>query len=301
MFVSATVVGTIATEPPVTATCAILRLPTVPSLKYTRTPSVTTLLTSDFGSPSSVSCVTASTIGTAGGRFSQKTRPAAIATATTPATIHTHRVVERAISLMAPTDFRLETGNASWTNESGQVVGTADLPGSQTHDAFLWDKGQMGGLGNPGQTSFAFAINSAGQVVGHSLTNDGTFHAFLWEDAGPMIDLNVFVPPGSSIQQLTDALNINDRGEIYGAGVPPGVPPEDVEALGHVFLLIPNGDCDDDCEQRLVESQHDQAAAAQFAQNLTLKPQPATSPAERVRSLMRERLHLYGQRAALRD
>ena len=105
-------------------------------------------------------------------------------------------------------------------NNAGQVVGEADLPGSQTHDAFLWEKGVMKDLGNLGHSSFAFAINSNGQVVGHSLANDGTFHAFLWENGGSMIDLNALVPPGSSLQQLTDALNINDRGEIYGVGVP---------------------------------------------------------------------------------
>jgi probable HAF family extracellular repeat protein len=49
--------------------------------------------------------------------------------------------------------------------------------------------------GNLGLTSFAFAINNRGQVVGHSLTEDGTFHAFLWEDGGPMIDLNSLIAP----------------------------------------------------------------------------------------------------------
>jgi len=47
-----------------------------------------------------------------------------------------------------------------------------------------------------------------------------------------MIDLNAFRPAGSSLQQLTHAFNINDRGErSNGRGVPPGVSPEDVESL----------------------------------------------------------------------
>jgi probable HAF family extracellular repeat protein len=141
--------------------------------------------------------------------------------------------------------FGGDNGNVSWINDAGQIVGEADLPGSETHDAFLWEKGVMTDLGNLGQTSFAFATNSKGQVVGHSLANDGTFHAFLWEKGGPMIDLNAFVPEGSTLQQLTDAFNINDRGEILGVGLPPGIPPGEVG--GHVFLLIPCGDESESC------------------------------------------------------
>jgi probable HAF family extracellular repeat protein len=116
-----------------------------------------------------------------------------------------------------------DNGMTSWINDAGEVVGEADLPGSQTHNAFLWKNGVMTDLGNLGQTSFAFAINSKGQVVGASRIDGGTVHAFLWEKGSPMIDLNAFVPSGSSLQQLTHAFNINDRGEIYGRGVPPGV------------------------------------------------------------------------------
>lgn len=139
-----------------------------------------------------------------------------------------------------------DNGDVSWMNDAGQIVGEADLTGSQTHDAFLWERDKMTDLGNLGQTSFAFAINNRGQVVGHSLTNDGTFHAFVWEKGGPMIDLNVFVPSeGSSLALLTDAFNVNDRGEIIGIGFPPGVPPGEVGS--HVFLLIPCGDESENC------------------------------------------------------
>jgi hypothetical protein len=62
-----------------------------------------------------------------------------------------------------------------------------------------------------------------------------------------MIDLNVFVPEGGSLQVLTDALNINDRGEIMGVGFPPGVPTDDIDVGGHVFLLIPCHDESDSC------------------------------------------------------
>jgi hypothetical protein len=50
-----------------------------------------------------------------------------------------------------------------------------------------------------------------------------------------MVDLNTLVPRGSAIQ-LATALNINDRGEIVGAGILPN-------GDTHRFLLIP---CDED-------------------------------------------------------
>ena len=66
-------------------------------------------------------------------------------------------------------------------------------------------------------------------------------HAFLWEGNGPMVDLNTLIPVGASLQ-LTYAIAINDRGEIAGFGVPPGVLPEDYETQGHAFVLLP---CDE--------------------------------------------------------
>jgi probable HAF family extracellular repeat protein len=135
-------------------------------------------------------------------------------------------------------------GSANWINDRGEVVGSADLPGSQAHHAFLWKAGTMTDLGavSGDPCSVATAINSSGQIVGTSTDCSHSLHAFLWED-GSMIDLNSFLTANSSLQQLVIAMNINDRGVIYGAGVPAGVRPEDVEAGGHVFLLIP---CEED-------------------------------------------------------
>ena len=175
-----------------------------------------------------------------------------------------------------------DNGDVSWINDAGQVVGEADLPGSQTHDAFLWEKGVMTDLGNLGQTSFAFAINNKGQVVGHSLANDGTFHAFLWQKGGPMIDLNVFVPKeGSSLALLTDAFNINDRGEIIGTGVPPGIPPGEVG--GHVFLLIPCGDESDNCRAGQIAMPSTESAA-------TVRPSSREAREERPPTAMQRML-----------
>jgi probable HAF family extracellular repeat protein len=143
------------------------------------------------------------------------------------------------------TDLGTFGGNnsqANWITEAGDIVGKADLPGSNAHNAFLWRKGVMTNLGTlyNDPCSNATGINSRGQVVGTSDTPDCTvgLHAFLWEN-GSMTDLNTFLPPGASLQQLTVAFYINDRGEIGGIGVPPGVSIQDQFNLGHVFVLIP--------------------------------------------------------------
>jgi probable HAF family extracellular repeat protein len=139
-------------------------------------------------------------------------------------------------------------GSANWINDRGEVTGSADLPGSQAHHAFLWKAGTMTDLGavSGDPCSVATAINSSGQIVGTSTDCSHSLHAFLWED-GSMIDLNSFLTANSSLQQLVIAMNINDRGVIYGAGVPAGVRPEDVEAGGHVFLLIPCEEDESEC------------------------------------------------------
>ncbi len=197
-----------------------------------------------------------------------------------------------------------DNGQATWVNDAGDVVGEADLVGSLVHDAFLWKHGVITDLGNLGRTSFAFAINSRGQVVGHSLSNDGTFRAFLWEDNGPMIDLNALIPRHSSLL-LTDAVSINNRGEIAGAGVPAGCQPGDVETCGHALLLIPDGDCDHDNEARIAATQNriaaERTAAAQYLATTKQANESPLSPVERIRSMMRQRHRLPGQPVAPRD
>jgi probable HAF family extracellular repeat protein len=128
-------------------------------------------------------------------------------------------------------------GFAIWANEAGDIVGSATNQGDQAFHGFLWNKGVMTDIGtlNPLPQSFAEWINSREQVVGKATSFDfSTQIAILWENGGPIVDLNTLVPPGSNLQ-LMEARNINDRGEISGAGTLPN-------GDGHAFLLIP---CDE--------------------------------------------------------
>jgi probable HAF family extracellular repeat protein len=139
------------------------------------------------------------------------------------------------------------TGLTNWINDAGEIAGKTDLPGPspQNHDAVLWRNGVMTDLGTlPGDScSNAYYVNLRGQVVGTSEDQQLCsilvgHHAFLWENGGPMIDLNTLIPPGSSLE-LTIAVAINDRGEIAGFGVPVGCSPQDADTCGRAFVLVP--------------------------------------------------------------
>ena len=123
--------------------------------------------------------------------------------------------------------------------------------------------------------SAALGINSKSQVVGLS-AKTCTFtaadrHASLWEN-GHVIDLNTFLPPSAELQQLTDAYNINDQGEIAGLGVPPGC--GDEFACGRVFVLLP---CDDDQpDEKGCEGERDAITAAIQNSQAPVNQSPAT-------------------------
>jgi probable HAF family extracellular repeat protein len=150
------------------------------------------------------------------------------------------------------TDLGTLGGNNSeaiWLNDAGVVVGSADLPGSQAHDAVAWINGKIHDLGTVADDpcSRGRGLNARGQVVGGSSDCTNFLHAFVWEEGGPMLDLNTLIPPGSGLK-LTNAFNINDRGEILAKAAPLGFTPSDDADLGHLVLLVPCDSDDADCE-----------------------------------------------------
>jgi probable HAF family extracellular repeat protein len=183
-----------------------------------------------------------------------------------------------------------DTGVANWINNDGDIAGKADLPGSppQNHNAVLWKNGVIIDLGTlPGDAcANAYYVNTRGQVVGTSenraLCSVPTGeHAFLWEEGGPMVDLNSLIPRGSSLQ-LTFAVAINDRGEIAGFGVPAGCAPQDVEFCGHAYVLIPcerDGEtgCGANAEAANVAAPRSSAILLNRA-GLVKSPQPGLTP-----------------------
>jgi probable HAF family extracellular repeat protein len=199
-------------------------------------------------------------------------------------------------------------GYPLWINTAGEIVGEADLSdianqlGQFPHHAFLWRNGVMTDLGTLGSTSHAEAINARGQVVGRSRLGSEISvlqHAFLWEDGGPMIDLNTLIPANSTLQ-LIDAVNINERGEILGIGLPPGVQAVEGDVGGHLFLLIP---CNAQDASACQNSDASTTAAAQShpaplaATNPTTSPQRHSTASEGIaawRARLAQRYHVRG-------
>jgi probable HAF family extracellular repeat protein len=147
---------------------------------------------------------------------------------------------------------------ALWVNDSGDVVGYADIPNPPgcsgagcVHHAVLWRNGAATDLGTIGTDpcSRAISVNAGGQIVGFTVAVCGMVptHGFLWENGGPAIDLNSLV---NTDMALLYPLYINDRGEIAGNGVL-------TNGDTHPFLLIP---CDENhagvegCDYSLVDA-----------------------------------------------
>jgi len=150
-----------------------------------------------------------------------------------------------------------DNGVAVWLTDNAEVVGQADVAGSQAYHGFRWKDGVMTDLGTIGsdQCSRALMANSKGQIVGGTLAicQVETTRAFLWENDGPIVDLNSLIL-GNTGADLYEADNINERGEIVASGLPAGC--NDRFSCGHVYLLIP---CDanhadiEGCVYRTVE------------------------------------------------
>jgi probable HAF family extracellular repeat protein len=131
-----------------------------------------------------------------------------------------------------PAVGRDPVGLAKVINNRGQSVGATGtcatfnfLLGFPMHPlhAVLWEKDgtpiDLGSLGGDEQSFWgnaASAINDSGHVVGSSsLSDDVTFHGFLWtKDAGTMRDLGPI--PNSTGIANSFAIALNDRDEVVG-------------------------------------------------------------------------------------
>jgi probable HAF family extracellular repeat protein len=183
-------------------------------------------------------------------------------------------------------------GFATWINDAREVVGLSSNLNDQALHAFFWRDGVMTDLQTVGSdpNSQAYSINSRGQVVGSSFdccANFGTdLHGFLWEDGGPIVDLNTLVPPGSGVT-ITSAFDINDRGEIAVGGF-------NSQGDHRAFLLIP---CDEDhpdlegCDYDPVEAVTEAPVrSAQITTALAAASATKLSPTE----MMKRRHHHFG-------
>jgi len=156
-------------------------------------------------------------------------------------------------------------------NDDGLVTGRADMPGSLAHHGFLWRDGVMTDLGviNNDPCSTGTSINSSGQIVGDAGVCFVGGDAWLWENDGPMVDLNTLALPGSGLH-LADAIMINDRGEIVCAGVLPS-------GVRHAVLLIPvDKDKEDDSANR--GAAPIPSLAPSYRPNATQRPWQTRSP-----------------------
>jgi probable HAF family extracellular repeat protein len=126
-------------------------------------------------------------------------------------------------------------GLANRINDAGEVVGFSTNEDNHVL-GFLWKDGVITNLGtvDGDKCSAGHDLNSIGQVVGESTPScfSGTAtHAFLWENGGPIVDLNTLVIPGSQLDSA-GGFGINDLGEITGDRF---LPDGDKRA----FILIP--------------------------------------------------------------
>jgi probable HAF family extracellular repeat protein len=195
---------------------------------------------------------------------------------------------------------------AIWINDAGDIAGSADLPTPGVHDAVVWRHGHIKDLGTlPGDAcSRGRGINYRGQVVGGSSDCRNFLHAFVWEEGGPMRNLNKLIAPGSGLE-ITNAFNINDRGEILAKSFPIGTTPNDDEDLGHLVLLIPcdKDDHEGECSDR---ERPDDAVASPVSASPTSRlaiapPSPHSLTAEDGNAAWRARLaHRFGAPDAMR-
>jgi probable HAF family extracellular repeat protein len=138
-------------------------------------------------------------------------------------------------------------GTATSINNAGDVVG-ASWTESGTYDPFLWSHGVMTDLGLLVGEAWGspLGINASRQVVGET-TNYTETTAFLWENGGPVVDLNALVDPCSnpSNTQFWGGVAVADSGEIIALRTLPN-------GDTRMGVLVPDGICGSDCASTTV-------------------------------------------------
>lgn len=122
------------------------------------------------------------------------------------------------------------SGLAFDINDAGNSVGYALNNGRW--EAYLWRGTTAVNIGVlPGwRQGYARAINASDQVVGYcDSTINFKYRAFMWQN-GSLYDLNDLLPSGSG-WEITEAMDINDTGQIVGYGYYGGIQ--------HAFLMTP--------------------------------------------------------------
>ena len=112
---------------------------------------------------------------------------------------------------------------AQGINNAGQVVGYTRLGSSFSDPSRAFRTGpnqpiqladNLGTLG--GASSFAYAINASGQVVGDADRTDGVRRAFRADPGQPMTDLGTLAAEGTVLNNSSGARNISDSGIVVG-------------------------------------------------------------------------------------
>jgi probable HAF family extracellular repeat protein len=164
---------------------------------------------------------------------------------------------------------------ANSVNDAGEAVGGSDS--SNGAPAVLWKDGAIIDLGNLAGDicSGANSINSSGEIVGFGSADcNNEDHAFLSENGGPLVDLQTLVLAGSGVT-LTNALFINDQGEIAAR-----------DAFGDAILLIP---CDENhpgvsgCDYDLIDAE---TAAARVSPAPAIQHPAPLSPRSRMPGML---------------
>lgn len=126
--------------------------------------------------------------------------------------------------------FGGEGTTATDINSRGEVVGHSQLKSGEPH-AFLYANEKLIDIIPGNRQSLAYAVNSSGQIVG-AASNGSSLRAFLYSggERGTVIDLNQQIAAGSG-WVLTEARDINDKGEIVGSGV--------IRGEQRAFMLTP--------------------------------------------------------------